>query len=311
MLMACTKEDENMNLTLNGFTDARLTKKIISSADGYWIVTSTPEPTSCAYCSSINYIDGVGYYSDDKFYGKDKLGTILDAETDNNTLLAVTPSEIINFSQTIEQTILKTAASDEVYQLMDKDTNGKCWILSNKSIFNLSGDKIALPYSISCVDFEVSKDKSFWLSASDTVYHITESKVVKFTMNDITGKQSRTAIPNNIYNLRIDFNNNVWINTSDKLFKFKDCVWNEIEAGKFVGGNFKTIPFMDMDNDGKLWLAERNYQAFTDLHCFDGSIWTSHKLDPSLETWINDIETVGSGYMWLATSTGLLKLPLN
>jgi hypothetical protein len=68
---------------------------------------------------------------------------------------------------------------------------------------------------------------------------------------------------------------------------------------------------MDVDSKGNLWLAEKHYQAFTNLHFFNGSNWSSLKLEPPLENWITDIETADQGDIWIATVSGLKKMAVN
>jgi len=288
------------------FTKAKFTKKILPEATGFWVITSTVEPTNCITCSKINYIDGLGYNSDNGFVGKDRIGTILDAEISGEHLIVVSPNEITSYNQSLTKTTLKSATDGEYYKFIAKDTKGILWILSNKAIFNLEGELIKLPRDIYCSDFEVNQDKAFWLASNDTVFRIDQTRMAKYQLKDITGKDSTSGI----FSLRIDKNNAVWINTSNKVFQLKQENWDKASVGSYQGENFKTIPFMDIDSKGNIWLAERNYQQYTNLHCFDGSSWKSYKLTPPLETWINDIEAAEDGYAWLATYTGLIKVPL-
>lgn len=309
--MSCAKEGDIESLTVEDFTTSQYIKKILSDSEGNkWIITGGQQTTDCLYCPSNSLVDGMAYFSGDTFYSKINVGVILDAEISNKGLLAITPLQVLNFSKSIQSTVIKNAAADEIYKLMDKDISGKYWILSNKSIFNLEGEIIPYPNAIKPIDFEISSDNSFWIASTDTIYHVSRSKTERTGINTISGKQSITSSANIIYNLKIDKNNNVWINTSGKVLKFGQNSWSDVKAGNYVSESFKTIPFMDIDNKGRLWFAEKNYQAFTTLHYFDSSYWYSYKLDPPINNWINDVESVDDGFIWIATNSGLLKYPI-
>lgn len=306
--ISCSKDEEPGMESLNGSLDKKFIGKVLPDGDGYWFITKTMSNTNCNYCSSFNLIDGLVYFSSDMSYTKEAIGYILDAELFNHGLLALTSTKLFNFNKSLQQTTFRNAGTNEVFKLMAKDANGKIWILSNNSIFSLEGETIPFNNTIEAIDFEISKDRSFWIATSDTIFHLTNSQMSKTGLTDISVSRAVTAT---IYNLSVDKNDDVWVNTSEKVFKLNQDSWVETKAGAFVGDNFTTVPFMDVDSKGNLWLAEKHYQAFTNLHIFDGSVWSTVKLNPPLETWITDIETADPGHIWIATVSGLKKIALN
>jgi ligand-binding sensor domain-containing protein len=158
------------------------------------------------------------------------------------------------------------------------------------------------------LDFEASRDQSFWISSTDTVYHWKKnSGMNKFSLREITGSKNNVS---SIYGLKIDKNDSIWVNTSENVFKHHEGKWKVVKTDAFSIDNFKSVPFMDVDIFGNVWLAEKNYQAFTTLHCFNGVAWTSCKLYPPLESWITDIETADGTTILVGTTQGLQKLTL-
>lgn len=306
-LLSCSKDDAGYMLTMNDIMSSKFIYKIVKAPEGYWLITRSAQNPECPNCASFSLVEGLAYFSNDVFNGKDNLGMILDAEIDhNNELVAITPNEIVTYDKEVQKSTLKTAANSETFKLMDKDNIGKIWILSNKSIFNLDGEKIPFPYNRSFVDFEVNRDSTFWLATSDTIFHVSKSNIKKYCIKQIADTQSV-----NIYNLNIDKNMDVWINSSDMAFKFYENKWEDAKPATYTDRDFKTIPYMDVDESGNLWLAERNYQSFTNLHRFDGTQWKTYKLTIPIESWINDIEEAEPGYIWIGTDTGLIKFSLN
>lgn len=305
-LISCAKEEQSAQDSFDNYTQ-KYTRKIIPITNGYWIISSTVEPPASLISSSLNYIDGVGLYLNSSFQSKDNQGTILDAEVSKDDLITVSPTSITRYTPGIDKTILQTAKNNEYFKLIASDSNGKCWILSNEAIFSLEGDIIQLPRDIYCSDFEIDQNNTFWLASTDTIYHIDGNRTYKYDIDQITGQHSNASI----YTLRIDKKNVVWINTSEQIYQFKQGVWTNFSTGNYLENDFTTIPFMDMDVLGNIWLAERNYQEFTNLHCYNGSSWTTYKLNPPIETWINDIDSAGPGYIWVATYSGLLKIALS
>ena len=303
IIVSCGKEDDVfMNMT---FDDQKFVGKILPDNDGYWVITRTIQNKNCPYCSSMDFIDGIAYSTNQKTVSKDAIGYLLDAEIKNNSLLTITNSEILNFNQALQSSVVLSAGNNETFKLMDKDNSDKVWFLSNKSVFTIEGDNIPFQNNIPAIDFEAAKDKSFWIASPDTVYHLSRSGVKKFSISEISGIKNNTST---IYSLKIDMNDSIWMNTSEEIFKYKEDNWKAIKVGNFVSDNFKSVPFMDVDANGTLWLAEKHYQAFTNLHRFDGTNWTSYKLDPPLETWITDIEKAEPGSIWIGTVSGLLKI---
>jgi ligand-binding sensor domain-containing protein len=308
LALSCSKEDEPESMYASA-TDQNYVGKIIPDENGYWLVTRSAPSKALDYLSnSINFVDGLIYLTNEKSVVKNSIGYIYDAETTGNTLAASTNNQILNYDRSLQNSVVKTAGTSETYKLMDKDANGKVWVLSNKSIFSLSGDIIAFQNNITAIDFEAAKDGSFWIASSDTVYQVKRLSTIKIPITQITGPSS--TVPT-IYSLKIDKSDNVWINTSIKLYKYGEKAWSDEKVASFTVDNFKTIPFLDIDSKGNLWMAEKHYQAFTNLHCFDGTSWKSYKLDPHIDTWINDIEAAEPGYIWIATNTGLRKLNIN
>ncbi len=311
LAFACSKEDETEGLGLyDSISEQNFVGKIVPDENGYWLVTrSTPSKTLNYYAAnSINFVDGLTYFTNEKTVSKSSIGYIYDAETYNNALATSTSNQILSYDRSLQNKVIKTANTSETYKLMDKDASGKVWVLSSKSIFSLSGDVIAFPNNITAIDFEAAKDGSFWIASSDTVYQVKKLSSIKIPISQITG--AANSVPT-IYSLKIDKNDNIWINTSIKLYKFGEKAWSEEKITTFTADNFKTIPFLDIDSNGNLWMAEKHYQAFTNLHRFDGTAWKSFKLDPQIDTWINDIETAAPGYIWIATNNGLRRLNIN
>jgi hypothetical protein len=312
LLSSCSKEDNTADPSMNAYTDSKFIKKILPAENSLWLVTSTVEPNSCASCSNINYVDGLAYSSSNDFNYLDKIGTLLDAETDGEYIVVISPTSIARFNTSIERNEVKNAGSDEEFKLMDKAADGTFWFLSNKAIFNLTGDKIALSGNFPAIDFEVASDHSFWIATNDTVYHIAGLLTEKYPLSTIYGTPSNTvANTPAIFSLKIDRTDSVWINTSDKVFKLRNNTWAGIKVGTYLGDNFKSIPFMDVDKDGRLWVAEKNYQAFTDLHYCQNNTWTNIQLDTPLTNWITDIESEGDGNILIGTYEGLLRLKIN
>lgn len=308
LAFSCSKEDDPEGL-YGVDTEQTFVGKIVPDENGYWLITrSAPSKASYYLSNSINFVDGLTYITNEKKVSKGGIGYIYDAETYNNTLAASTNNQILSYDRSLQNTIIKTAGNSETYKLMDKDASGKIWVLSNKSIFSLSGDVISFPNNIAAIDFEAAKDNSFWIASSDTVYQVKKLSRLKIPITQITSQVSTAPT---IYSLKIDKNDNIWINTSVKLYKFGERAWSDETVSTFTTDNFKTIPFLDIDSKGNLWMAEKHYQAFTNLHRFDGTSWKSYKLDPQIDTWINDIETAEPGYIWIATNNGLRKLNVN
>lgn len=306
VLVSCSKEDDFMKSSLKDFSYSKYVYKIIPGTEGYWLITRTVQNPECESCSNLNLIEGLAFFYNDDFFAKDKIGFLLDAEEQNNSLITITSNEVLSFTKNLQKTVLKTSENSEIYKLMDLDRNGKCWILSSKGFFNLQNDRVSFQNNQSFIDFEISDDNTFWVATNDTVFHVSSSSIEKFSIKEISGN-----LTSSIYNLSIDKNNDVWLNISDRVFKLNNNSWNDVKAGNYLGGNFQTIPYMDVDKSGKLWLAEKNYQSFTDLHCFDGSKWTSFTITPPLDNWINDIESAEPGFIWIATDYGLKKVPLD
>lgn len=306
--ISCSKDEEPDMLMNEAFSSQQFVGKIIPDDNGYWLITrNVPSLSANYFANSINFIDGLTYFTESKSATKSGIGYIYDAEIYNNALAALTSKQILSFNKSLQSSIIKEASSTETFKLMDKDASGKIWVLSNKSIFSLNGDVIVFPNKIQAIDFEVS-DQTFWIASSDTVYQVKMGQSTIIPVTKITGPVSTSPT---IYSLRTDKSNNVWVNTSEKLYKLGDQKWTEIKVGNFIGDNFKTIPFMDIDTKGNLWMAEKNYQSFTTLHSFNGTIWSSYKLEPKIESWVNDIETADPGIIWIASSAGLRKLNLN
>lgn len=306
-MLSCSKDDAGDMFTMSEALNSKFIYKIIKADDGYWLITRSAQSPECPNCASFSLVEGLAFFSDNVFNGKDNLGMIRDAEVNNNNeLIAITPTEIVTYDKAIQKSTLKTAGSSEIFKLLDKDDMGRIWVLSSRSIFNLEGEKIPFPYDYQFLDFEVNKDSTFWLASNDTIFHVGKSNIKRYCIKQIADTQSVS-----LYNLNIDRNMDVWINTSDMAFKFYENKWKDAKPATYIDRDFKTIPYMDVDDSGNLWLAERNYQSFTDLHCFDGSQWKSYKLTTPIDSWINDIEEAEPGYIWIGTDTGLIRYSLN
>jgi ligand-binding sensor domain-containing protein len=314
-LASCSKEEEEKDSYTADYTDSKYVFKIMNSSEGYWIISRTVKNPECELCSSLSLVEGLAYISDGIYSGKDKLGVILDAEVSDDKLIAITPKEILSYDLSLQKEVLGVAEPSDTFKFMDKDAQDKIWILSGTKIFNLEGKKIPLPFNYNYIDFEVNKDSTFWIATDDSVFHVTSSKKIdRYDVNRIANQKVTLNVAyasNTIYNLSIDKKGNVWVNTNDKLYKFSQGIWTVVNPGSFVSGDFKTIPFMDVDEKGQLWVAERNYKQFTHLHCFNGVAWSSYKLDPPIDSYINDIESTESGYIWIGTDAGLIKLEIN
>lgn len=311
-LGSCSKDGDVLTTSMNEYASTKYIKKILPTNQGLWLISSTIEPTSCLNCSSINYVEGLAYSSPNGFNYLGKIGIILDAETDGENIVVVSPSGISKYNTSLESNVIKQATSDEEFKLMDKAADGKLWFLSNKAIFNLKGDKIALSGNFPAIDFEIAADNSFWIATTDTIYHVMGVSSEKFQLSAIYGAPSNAATSTpTIFGLKIDKTDSVWINTPDKVFKLAHNSWNNVKVGNYLGDNFKTIPFMDIDKEGRLWLAEKNYQAFTDLHYYQNSKWTDVKLDAPLSGWITDIESADDENIIIGTNQGLIQLEIN
>ncbi|NJO70399.1 MAG: hypothetical protein HC830_14945 [Bacteroidetes bacterium] len=310
---SCSKEDSEPLSSVSNFTDSKYIKRIIPATDGYWLITSTADNSQCWYCNDATSIDGLVFFNNDITSGKDKLGVFLDAELSNNDLTVLSPTQIISFSTSLQSSVMKQAATGETFKLMDKDANGNLWFLSDRAIFNLEGNKISFPNSLKAIDFEISADNTFWIATADTVYRVNRFLADKFIATSIYERptNSTTSGTTKIFNLRIDSLDRVWINTSDKVFRFTVNSWSDVQTGKYLSENFKTIPFMDIDRNGWLWLAEKNYQSYTDMHYYNGTAWASFKFDTPLNNWITDVEAAEAGYLWIGTNSGLLKVQIH
>lgn len=307
-VFGCSKEDGDDLDALGVAVNEKFISKILPETEGTWLITRTIENKNCDYCSSVDFIDGITYFTDEKAVSKDGIGYFLDSETRNGSLLVLSSSEVMSYSTSLEKKVIKAAGKNETFKLMDKDENGNLWLLTNNAVTNLEGNKISFPNSIVPIDFEVTGNNSFWIASADTVYHVEKSGIQRFSLTEIAGARNSTST---IYSLKADKNDSVWINISDKVFKYGDKCWKDIAVNTYAADNLKTIPFMDIDLSGKVWLAEKHYQAFTNLHYFDGTDWKSYKLNPSLENWITDIETMESGTVWVGTTKGLKKITLD
>lgn len=309
-IVSCSTDDEDAFFNpLTDLSEQRFVGKILPDTEGYWIITRTVSNRNCTYCSSINFIDGIAYVGE-KTVNRDALGYFLDSEIKNNQLLVLTSTEILNFSRTLQRSSVLKAEGNEQFRRMTKDQTGRIWILTNECIFSReSVERIPFPNTMTALDFKVDKNNSFWISSTDTVYHVKKNSLLcKYSIKDIAGTRNNTS---GIYGLKIDKQDSIWINTSENIFKFQDNKWKIVKTDVFSIDNFKTIPFMDVDISGNVWLAEKNYQAFTTLHCFNGTSWSSYKLNPPVESWITDIETVEAGSIWIGTTNGLQKLNIN
>ncbi|NJK95608.1 MAG: hypothetical protein HC905_12520 [Bacteroidales bacterium] len=233
---SCSKEDSEPLSSVSNFTDSKYIKRIIPATDGYWLITSTADNSQCWYCNDATSIDGLVFFNNDITSGKDKLGVFLDAELSNNDLTVLSPTQIISFSTSLQSSVMKQAATGETFKLMDKDANGNLWFLSDRAIFNLEGNKISFPNSLKAIDFEISADNTFWIATADTVYRVNRFLADKFIATSIYERptNSTTSGTTKIFNLRIDSLDRVWINTSDKVFRFTVNSWSDVQTGKYL-----------------------------------------------------------------------------
>lgn len=315
VLVACSKEDdEKDNYTFSDYIDSKYVFKILNSDKGCWIISRTVKNPDCETCSGLSLVEGLAYISNGVLSGKDKLGVLLDAEVKDSNLIAISPNEVLSFNPSFKKEVILKAEALDTFKFIDKDINGKLWILSSRKISSLEGKKISLPFNYNYIDFEVNKDSTFWLATDDSVFHVTSRKIERFNIDRIVNNKAALNVAytsNSIYNLSIDKKGTVWINTSDKLFKFEQNTWEAVKPGGYENEDFKTIPYMNVAEDGQLWVGERNYKQFTHLHRFDGISWITYKLDPPLESYINDIEPAETGYIWIGTDAGLIKFQIN
>lgn len=310
IMFACSKEDETGLETSFMDQDQKFVGRIITDNTGYWLITRTTNQAKNLELNSwstINFIDGLTYYNGQKSVTRDAIGYFIDAELFNEKILTATSRQILSFDRNLGSSVVKSAQANETFRLMDKDSTGNVWILSNKAIYSMKGETIPFANNITAIDFETPNGTSFWIASADSVYHFSNNILKKISVSAISGVKNSSAT---IYSLKVDNNNNIWINTSAMVYRYQNQSWNTERAGNFTGDNFKTVPFMDVDSKGNLWLAEKHYQAFTNLHFYNGKAWTSYKLEPQLENWVNDIEVTAAGEVLIATNNGLKKLDL-
>ncbi len=109
---------------------------------------------------------------------------------------------------------------------------------------------------------------------------------------------------NNIYDVKVDAGNNVWIATDFALSRFNGTAFTNYNYDN-TGVEIGALRKIAIDGLNRKWITT----AQNGVLMFTGSAWTHYRMDNSgiPTNVINDIAVDGSNNVWMATEVGLVK----
>jgi ligand-binding sensor domain-containing protein len=173
------------------------------------------------------------------------------------------------------------------------------WLISTGAIsvlkdgiWSINDVNEIIPYDeIESVESDAANN--IWIVTTNSLYKINSDNSIE-QLSDINGVETI-----NIRNIAI-YNNFVWVNIANRLFKFNGTAWSEISMSVAATASFtKIIP----KNESEIWVA-------TDLGAqkFDGSSWTNYNTEDGLI--YNDVNDIAfeDNKVWFATYRGISLL---